>query len=271
MRDGSVLTWGLGESGQLGRGEAPILRPDPHSRNYDTLAAHTFHLTPQKIVFPSNNSNNNNQKIHIHAIGCGSYHGLCASRESVFSFGLNNYGQLGCDPDGVIGKVSNVPLRIVGLEAQDTTVGTICSVDGGEHHSLVMSLTGCVYSFGRGDAGELGWKDSDDSKGRVASGFFGYTPTRVGRDLHAYAVKQINCGSHHNIAVSIGGENIFAWGFGDNAALGTGKEQDEIYPTRVQSKALKDKGRKVLQVQAGSQHSLILASRGSGDKGSTEH
>ena len=54
-------------------------------------------------------------------------------------------------------------------------------------------------------------------------------------------------------------------------ALGTGKEQDEIYPTRVQSKALKDKGRKVLQVQAGSQHSLILASRGKGDKGSTEH
>ena len=55
----------------------------------------------------------------------------------------------------------------------------------------------------------------------AASGFFGYTPTLVGRDLHDYAVKQITCGYHHNIAVSIGGENIFAWGFGDNAALGT--------------------------------------------------
>ena len=37
MRDGSVMSWGLGESGQLGRGEPPVLRPDPHSRNYDTI------------------------------------------------------------------------------------------------------------------------------------------------------------------------------------------------------------------------------------------
>ena len=150
-------------------------------------------------------------------------------------------------------------------------MGVICDVDGGEHHTLVMSLSGNIYSFGRGDAGELGWKNADDQKGRVASGYYEYRPRKVNTNLKNYAAKQINCGSHHNIAVSIGGENIFAWGFGDNAALGTGKEQDEIYPTRVQSKALKDKGRKVLQVQAGSQHSLILASRGSGDKGSTEH
>ena len=70
--------------------------------------------------------------------------------------------------------------------------------------------------------------------------------------------------------VAIGGEAVFAWGFGDNAALGTGKEQDEIYPTRVEIKELKNKGRKVLQVQAGSQHSLILASRGSTDVKPTE-
>ena len=124
-----------------------------------------------------------------------------------------------------------------------------------------------MYSFGRGDAGELGWKGSDDTKGRVKSGYFSSTPRKVGMhsDLHSYAVKQINCGSHHTIAVAIGGDNVFAWGFGDNAALGTGKEQDEIYPTRVLCKSLKDQGRKVLMVEAGSQHSLILASRGRND------
>jgi alpha-tubulin suppressor-like RCC1 family protein len=83
-----------------------------------------------------------------------------------------------------------------------------------------MSLSGHVYSFGRGDAGELGWKDADDDKGRINPGYFEWKPTKVGGAIENYAAKQINCGSHHNIIVSIGGENVFAWGFGDNAALG---------------------------------------------------
>ena len=70
-------------SGQLGRGKPPVLRPDPHSRNYDTLAAHTFHLTPQPVQF-GGSVNGVNGAPHIHAIGCGSYHGLCASREHVY-------------------------------------------------------------------------------------------------------------------------------------------------------------------------------------------
>jgi regulator of chromosome condensation len=123
---------------------------------------------------------------------------------------LNNYGQLGCDPDGVHGKQVDLPHRIVDLEC-GKQVGVICAVSGGEHHSLVMSLSGNVYSFGRGDAGELGWKEADDAKGRVNSGYFAWKPQRVGSNLKNYAIKQINCGSHHNIAVAIGGENVFAW------------------------------------------------------------
>ena len=101
------------------------------------------------------------------------------------------------------------PVRVHGLEAE--RVGTICSVDGGEHHSLVLGMSGAVYSFGRGDAGELGWKTADDSHGRVASGFFAFAPRRVEGPLRGYAIKQINCGSHHNIAVAFKGEVVFAW------------------------------------------------------------
>jgi regulator of chromosome condensation len=104
----------------------------------------------------------------------------------------------------------DLPHRIVDLEC-GKQVGVICAVSGGEHHSLVMSLSGNVYSFGRGDAGELGWKEADDAKGRVNSGYFAWKPQRVGSNLKNYAIKQINCGSHHNIAVAIGGENVFAW------------------------------------------------------------
>ena len=62
----------------------------------------------------------------------------------------------------------------------------------------------------------------------------------------------------------------FYRGYGDNAALGTGREEDEIFPARLEVKQLTGKGRKCLQVQAGSQHSIILASRGKADVQPTE-
>ena len=221
MRDGSVVTWGLGESGQLGRGKPPVLRPDPTSRNYDTRAAHEHHLTPQRVSVPGSEA--------IHAIGCGSYHTLLCSRDAVWSFGLNNYGQLGVDPDDEKhpfasaakatennheGSVMRVlvapsPVKVAGLESE--SVGIICSVDGGEHHSLELGMSGAVYSFGRGDAGELGWKKADDNRGFVSSGYFCHKPKRVEGPLRGYAIKQINCGSHHNIAVAFRGEVVFAW------------------------------------------------------------
>ena len=227
MRDGSVLTWGLGESGQLGRGKPPVLRPDPHSRNYDTRAAHEHHLTPQRVRLPC--GDDSEASASVHTIGCGSYHTLLATRDNVWTFGLNNYGQLGVDPDdashpfasaakatentheGTVMRVltAPTPVRVRGLEAE--RVGTICSVDGGEHHSLVLGMSGAVYSFGRGDAGELGWKTADDGRGRVASGYFAFAPRRVEGPLRGYAIKQINCGSHHNIAVAFKGEVVFAW------------------------------------------------------------
>ena len=57
-------------------------------------------------------------------------------------------------------------------------------------------MSGAVYSFGRGDAGGLGWKTADD--GRAGS------PAAISRLLRegggparGVAIKQISCGSHH--------------------------------------------------------------------------
>jgi hypothetical protein len=63
---------------------------------------------------------------------------------------------------------------------------------------------------------------------------------------------------------------LFRRGYGDNAALGTGRDEDEIFPALLKVQELSGKGRKCLQVQAGSQHSIILASRGKADPRPTE-
>ena len=168
MRDGSVLTWGLGESGQLGRGKPPVLRPDPHSRNYDTRAAHEHHLTPQRVRLPC--GDDSEASASVHTIGCGSYR--CSPPGITWTFGLNNYGQLGVDPDD-----ASHPFASAAKATENTHEGTVMRVltapapvecvGAGEASaamlrgrrrasSLVLGMSGAVYSFGRGDAGELG-------------------------------------------------------------------------------------------------------------------
>ena len=48
----------------------------------------------------------------------------------------------------------------------------ICQIQAGEHHSVVLTVEGKVFSFGRGDSGQLGRKAPDNSKGQVQEGYF---------------------------------------------------------------------------------------------------
>ena len=71
----------------------------------------------------------------------------------------------------------------------------------GEHHS-VLTVEGKVFSFGRGDSGQLGRKAPDNSKGQVPGGYFDARPGRVTSAMRGCAIKQISCGSNHTLAVS---------------------------------------------------------------------
>lgn len=66
---------------------------------------------------------------------------------------------------------------------------------------------------------------------------------------------QISCGEAQSFAVTKDGE-VYAWGMGSNQSLGTGKEDDEMVPVLLNSKEVK--GKKVLKVTSGGQHSLFL-------------
>jgi len=50
----------------------------------------------------------------------------------------------------------------------------------------------------------------------------------------------------------------YGWGFGSNLQLTTGEEDDEWTPVALTGKNLED--RKVLDVAAGGQHTVVLAS-----------
>lgn len=205
-----IFSWGSGEKGQLGR---KIL--ERHNKNG---------LIPQCV--------NLIRGSRYERVVCGSYHTLAVDdQQRVFSFGLNNYGQLGLGD-----HEERMNLDLIGsLEDKK-----IVDMGAGEHHSIVLTDKGEVYGFGRGDSGQLGVADQENTA----------DPIQISTLSN---VSLIATGGNHNLAYSNG--QIFAWGYGEMFQLGTGKDEDEATPAPVSFKGT------VLQLQAGGQHSIILAQK----------
>lgn len=115
-REGKVFTWGVGEQGQLGR---KIM-----SRHVKESS-----LIPRPINFRPYKLSNKFQKAFA-----GGYHTfLLHETGSLYSCGLNNYGQLGTGDTTSV----EVPEEVVGIE-------NITSVGGGEHHTVALDSQGIL-------------------------------------------------------------------------------------------------------------------------------
>jgi regulator of chromosome condensation len=139
--NGNIFSWGIGECGELGRDVCPLKKP------YDVDGVYSSHITPGPMR-DAKGAVVRNAK----AIGCGAYHSLvvvideAVGGSKLLTCGLNNYGQLGH------GDTKNLPR----LEEVTALSGKgIVSVKGGFHHSLVLSATGDMFAFGRGDSGQV--------------------------------------------------------------------------------------------------------------------
>ncbi|CEG47261.1 FOG: RCC1 domain [Plasmopara halstedii] len=250
--DGRVYSWGLGEMGQLGR-EVDAEMKDAKG-DYKVDMVYRDHLQPKPVMLGKD------PLPVVKAIGCGSYHSLFAVSANgyLYSCGLNNYGQLG------IGNTDNSSeLQLV----EDLSSKNVAFVDGGTHHSVVLTNDGDVYTFGRADSGQLGVLES------CCTGEFKDRPQKVTISSHnkssSSVVRMVTSGSNHVLALTESNE-IFSWGYGDMFALGNGVDRDENKPRQLDwSKAIsgKDKEGKdqqfgkaeILLVEAGGQHSAVLA------------
>lgn len=125
---GELLSCGKNDYGQLGLG---------HSRQVKvpTLAP----LPSEMICF----------------VACGYYHSIAISTSGrTFSFGRNDYGQL-----GIGSKIhQNVP-SVVALSANTRMTRGAC----GCYHTVLLSEQGQVFVFGRNNKGQLGNRGSADS------------------------------------------------------------------------------------------------------------
>jgi len=241
--DGSILSFGLGECGELGRDVSPMKKDG----QYDKESILKHHLSPGHMYEEGSTSPLQDAK----TVGCGAYHSLLllggrVGEGQLLTCGLNNYGQLGT---GTTDSTSRL-VKVRGLEHVN-----IVSVKGGMHHSLVLTSDGVMWAFGRGDSGQLGI-------GRLqggSAGDFTALPEVVSLPSSAGPVQSIACGANHNIALTTRNE-VYSWGYGDMLALGHGRDRDEPTPKRLNFKDAKLDNITVKQVACGGQHSAIIGS-----------
>ena len=263
--DGSVLTWGNGQYGQLGNGQhqddykgvgvniAFTPKPVGHLKRFFVISVaagrwHNLALVndrsvwawgdnkfgqlgldhfetrgiPQKIV-----SLDGRCTCSIH---CGSWHSATISESGkMFIWGKNTFGQVG---DGTV-RTRNHPY----LNPTLRSVGKVRTCGLGADHSVVVMVTNLVYSFGRGDKGQLGLPKIDDYHADLlkqegkASFKIQVLPAEI-VDLTNCNICQVTAGDTHTLALSVFGE-VWSFGGSDFGQLGHGNIVDIRLPTPI--------------------------------------
>ncbi|KAJ4882465.1 Regulator of chromosome condensation (RCC1) family with FYVE zinc finger domain [Raphanus sativus] len=154
--------------------------------------------------------------LDVQNIACGGQHAVLVTKQGEsFSWGEESEGRLG---HGVDSNVQHPKL----VEALSTT--NIELVACGEYHSCAVSLSGDLYTWGKGDFGILG-------HGNEVSHWI---PRRVNFLMEGIHVSSIACGPYHTAVVTSAGQ-LFTFGDGTFGVLGHGDRESVFVPREVDS------------------------------------
>ncbi|KAF3539615.1 hypothetical protein F2Q69_00018716, partial [Brassica cretica] len=154
--------------------------------------------------------------LDVQNIACGGQHAVLVTKQGEsFSWGEESEGRLG---HGVDSNIQNPKL----IDALNTT--NIELVACGEFHSCAVTLSGDLYTWGKGDFGVLG-------HGNEVSH---WVPKRVNFLLEGIHVSSIACGPYHTAVVTSAGQ-LFTFGDGTFGVLGHGDRKSVFTPREVDS------------------------------------
>ncbi|KAM3863004.1 putative E3 ubiquitin-protein ligase HERC4 [Diretmus argenteus] len=207
---GHIFSWGLGSDGQLGL------------NNFEECVR-----VPRNIKSLSD--------VQIAQVACGYWHSHALSRAGqVFSWGQNQYGQLGL---GIVGQGISTPQVIQSLQGIP-----FAQISAGGTHSFALTLSGAVFGWGCNKFGQLGLNDNNDRR----------FPTLL-KSLRSQRVINICCGEDHTAALTKEG-GVFTFGAGGYGQLGHNSTNHEINPRKV----FELMGNVVTQIACGRQHTLAF-------------
>jgi alpha-tubulin suppressor-like RCC1 family protein len=236
MKDGTLWSWGLNNYGQLGLGltaGSTVSRTSPtqvgSSTNWQTVAAgnyHTLGIMKDGTLWVCGKNDYGQLGLGLSAsstvsrtsptkvgsstnwqtVVAGNYHTLGIMKDgTLWSWGLNNYGQLGL---GVAtgSTVSRTSPTKVGSSTNWQTVAA------GYYHTLGIRKDGTLWSWGLNNYGQLGL-------GLAMNSSVSYTaPTQIGT---ATDWGHIAVGQYHNLAMKTD-FTLWSWGYNNYGQLGQG-------------------------------------------------
>jgi len=248
--DGTVWAWGKNDQGQLGDGnkdtdsDTPVQVVDPGDgtgflTGVSAMASgisHTVVLKEDGTVWAwgdnfygqlgdGNKWTDSDMPVQVKGYGgsgtlegvgkvaAGEDHTLAVKDNgSVWSWGRNNYGQLG---NGNEGTDSATPVQVVGEGGTGTLTGVVAAA--GRGHTIAVMGDGTVWAWGYNGEGQLG----DDTG---VPGTDSDTPVQVvgyGGEGTLTGVDAVAAGLHHTVAVKDDGK-VWAWGWNFSGQLGNG-------------------------------------------------
>lgn len=259
-----VYSWGWGDFGRLGHG------------NYSDL------FTPQPIKALDG--------LQIRQIACGDSHCLAVTMEGeVQSWGRNQNGQLGlgttedCPVPQKIEAFQGISVKMVAAGAEHTAAVTedgelygwgwgrygnlglgdrmdrlvpqkVSAIEGekmilvacGWRHTISVTSTGALYTYGWSKYGQLGHGDFEMDH---------LIPHKLNA-LSKSFISQISGGWRHSMALTDDGK-LYGWGWNKFGQIGVGDNIDHCLPQLVKFPS----NQKVVQIACGWRHTLAVTER----------
>uniref|UniRef100_A0A671U1S8 Secretion regulating guanine nucleotide exchange factor n=1 Tax=Sparus aurata TaxID=8175 RepID=A0A671U1S8_SPAAU len=224
---GCVYQWGRGLFSHAKRALSPQPVPAHLSSTVPTLVPGLEQKTPQLV-------------------SAGAVHCMCLTDGNLFLWGSNKHGQLTAK-EPFLSSPTPVKNSLLGGEK-------VIRVWSGWTHIVAQTETGRVFTWGRGDYGQLGrqilMKQHPERQSAGPSAGGGNQEACLPAEVEVlHGATHVACGSEHNLAI-VGG-CLLSWGWNEHGMCGDGSQTDIFQPQLVS-------GLRPLLIGCGAGHSMAV-------------
>lgn len=175
-------------------------------------------------------------------VAAGTAHSLAVLADGqVYSWGSNTVGQLGHGTQG--SRIVTAPCKVPLVKT------VVVRVAAGGAHSVAVTETGQLFSWGQGNEGQLGYEVRTSTHCQL-------TPRQV-MGLNDELADEVACGGEFTAVLTVSGR-VLTFGCGRWGALGQGALGSSSRPMPI----LGAEGKRFLHISAGRSHCLAITQEG---------
>ena len=158
---------------------------------------------------------------------------VVCGKGTVYTLGEGKYGRLGHGNEESLSKPKSISQLFF-----ERAKGVAC----GSRHTIILLEDGNVYSFGKGDYGQLGHGEKKNE----------LNPKLV-EALEGKLVKQVACGKGLSMALT-SNSRLYTWGKGDDGRLGHGTSASSSNPCLLESLL----GHNIVSISTSGEHCVAI-------------